>query len=93
MLALVVCSAPFVGEFLEDLRKEGFEGWTLIPKVLGQGGRSDPQMDNDVWPGYSSLILIYLPMDRLNDLVQLLREYDKRVVPFKAFLLKEVEEV
>lgn len=93
MFAAIVCSAPFVRSFLKELESRGFEGWTLVPKALGKGGRSDPQMDNDVWPGFSGLILVYFPPEREGEMRDLLKEYDGKVAPFKAFLFREVEEI
>ncbi|NPA80208.1 MAG: hypothetical protein GXO29_04065 [Thermotogae bacterium] len=93
MIAAVVCSAPFVRDFVRALESRGFDGWTMIPKVLGKGGRSDPQMDDDVWPGYSALLLVFFPPERADEMRDLLREYDRKVAPFKAFLFRGVEEI
>ncbi len=93
MFAVVVCSAPFVRSFAKALEDRGFAGWTLVPKVLGKGGRSDPQMDDDVWPGYSGLFLVYFPADREEEMRALLKEFDDGVSPFKAFIFREVEEL
>ena len=93
MFAMVVCSAPFVRTFARALEDRGFTGWTLVPRVLGEGGRSEPQMDDDVWPGYSGLFLIHFPPDREEEMRRLLREFDEKVAPFKAFILREVEEI
>ncbi len=78
---------------MKELEERGFGGWTLVPKVLGKGGRSDPRMDNDVWPGYSSLLLVFVRPERYGDFLSLVREYDGKVSPFKAFLLKDVQEI
>ncbi len=93
MMAMVVCSAPFLKEFLRELEERGFRGWTLIPKVLGKGGSSDPQMDDDVWPGYSGMVIVHFPPDREGDMRDLLREFNSRISPFKAFMFRGVEEV
>ena len=79
--------------FVRALEERGFQGWTLVPKVLGKGGRSDPQMDDDVWPGYSGLLLIHFPPEREEDMRELLGEFDRKVAPFKAFIFREVEEL
>ncbi len=93
MIAFVICYAPFKGEFEERLLKEGFSGFTLVPKVLGVGGSSDPILDNEVWPGYSVMYLIFFNEDLKDRFVALCEEFSRKVKPFKVFLVKEVEEV
>jgi len=92
-MAIVVCSAPFLREFLRELEGRGFHGWTLVPKVLGKGGGSDPQMDDDVWPGYSGMLIIHFHPEKEEDMRNLLREFNGRISPFKAFIFKGVEEI
>ncbi len=91
MLIFVVCSAPFREEFERVLLENGIEGYTLIPKVLGRGGESDPVMDDDVWPGFSVLFMIFVEKEKVDKLRNILKDFSKKVKPFKAFGLKEVE--
>ncbi|MEO0138388.1 MAG: PG0541 family transporter-associated protein [candidate division WOR-3 bacterium] len=91
MLFVVICSAPFMGEFENALMDRGIEGYTIIPKVLGRGGSSEPVMDNDVWPGYSVMFVIFVESEKLGDLKGVLKDFSQRVKPFKVFALKEVE--
>jgi len=91
MLFLVVCSAPFREEFERSLLEKGIEGYTLIPKVLGRGGGSEPVMDDEVWPGFSVLFLIFVEGDKVGKMKEILGEFSKKVKPFKAFALREVE--
>jgi len=90
MLFLVVCSAPFREEFERSLLEKGIEGYTLIPKVFGRGGGSEPVMDDEVWPGFSVLFLIFVEGDKVGKLKEIL-EFSRKVKPFKAFALREVE--
>ncbi len=80
-----------MGEFENALMDKGIDGYTIIPKVLGRGGDSEPVMDNDVWPGYSVMFVIFVEGEKLEDLKGLLNDFSQRVKPFKVFVLKEVE--
>jgi hypothetical protein len=91
MLFLVVCSAPFREEFERSLLEKGIDGYTLVPKVFGRGGESEPVMDNEVWPGFSVLFLIFVEGDKVGKLKEILGEFSRKVKPFKAFALREVE--
>lgn len=91
MLFMIICSAPFGKEFENALMDRGIDGYTIIPKVLGYGGSSDPVMDNDTWPGYSVMFLIFVEGKKLEDLKGILKGFSQRVKPFKVFVLKEVD--
>jgi len=91
MFALIVCSAPFRGEFEKVLLDNGIDGYTLIPKVLGRGGKSEPVMDDEVWPGFSVMFLIFVERDKEENFREILANFSSKVKPFKVFILKEVE--
>jgi len=93
MLVLVVCSAPFREEFERALLENKIEGYTLIPKVLGKGKKSEPVMDDEVWPGFSVMFLIFVEQNEFVKLGEILKDFSSKVRPFKAFVLREVEAI
>ncbi len=91
MLAVVICYAPFKREFERKLESSGFSAFTLVPRVLGKGGSSNPVMDNDVWPGFSVLYLIQFGEESYGEFRNLVKEFSDKVKPFKVFIFRGVE--
>jgi nitrogen regulatory protein PII len=57
-MLMVVYDAGFDEEVLETLKKAGIKGYTKWTRVLGDGEKSDPKMDDGIWPGYNHTLLM-----------------------------------
>lgn len=55
---LIIYDASFDEEVNETLVSCCVTGFTKWSRVLGKGEGSDPKMDDEVWPGYNSTIMM-----------------------------------
>ncbi|MFN3534543.1 MAG: PG0541 family transporter-associated protein [Desulfatiglandales bacterium] len=55
---LIIYDVVFEEEVMEVMAKCCVPGYTKWERVLGKGKRSDPKLDNAVWPGYNSAMLV-----------------------------------
>ena len=56
-MVMVVYDAGYDDAVRETLADCGSQGYTLWRRVLGRGQRSDPKMDDSVWPGYNDALM------------------------------------
>jgi hypothetical protein len=57
-MLLIIYDSVLDEEVMEALNTCCVMGYTKWEKVVGKGARSEPKMDNAVWPGYNSAILV-----------------------------------
>ncbi len=55
---MVVYDRDYDEEVMELLTHCCITGFTKWDRVLGKGARSEPKMDDSVWPGYNCAVLI-----------------------------------
>jgi nitrogen regulatory protein PII len=56
-LLLIIHDVDFDEDVMEALSTCGIKGYTKWDRVLGKGERSEPKMDNAVWPGFNCCIV------------------------------------
>lgn len=56
-MVMVVYDAAFDDAVLAALSECGAPGFTQWRRVLGRGQRSEPRMDDSVWPGYNHALV------------------------------------
>jgi nitrogen regulatory protein PII len=56
-MVMVVYDAAYDEAVKEALSRCGAPGFTQWKRVLGSGRRSEPKMDNSVWPGYNHALM------------------------------------
>ena len=56
-MVMIVYDASYDDAVREALGRCGSRGFTLWRRVLGTGKRSDPKMDDSVWPGYNNAMM------------------------------------
>lgn len=88
-LVLLVFNAAIEDQILARLEEVGVQSYTLVPKVLGKGSRSEPRMDTHIWPGYHRLCLIALSEDEWTQTRPVLESLsrDQADEGFRAFVL------
>jgi nitrogen regulatory protein PII len=62
-MVMVVYDAGYDDVVREALDGSGTTGVTIWRRVLGTGQRSDPKMDDSVWPGYNNTLMTAVPDD------------------------------
>lgn len=55
---LIVYDVGFDKDVTETLSACGVTGYTKWDRVLGKGERSDPKMDDAVWPGFNCALMM-----------------------------------
>jgi len=55
---MIIYDAGFDDEINETLVSCGITGFTKWSRVLGKGEKSDPKMNDAVWPGYNYAIMM-----------------------------------
>ena len=57
----LIYDASFDDDVIEILSGCCDTGFTRWSKVLGKGERSDPKMDDAIWPGYNCAVMASVP--------------------------------
>jgi hypothetical protein len=68
-MLMVAYDAACDDEVLEILAGCDAPGFTRWKRVSGRGRRSDPRMDDSVWPGYNNVLLVAVEDDHQLDTV------------------------
>jgi nitrogen regulatory protein PII len=91
---LIICTPALEGTIMDSLKKSGASNYTKLPYLLGEGGHSEPHLDNHVWPGANVGILVVTDEDKIKkisaEVKQIKADHIKEGV--KAFVLP-VEEI
>ena len=66
-------------DVLETLSKCNVTGFTKWSRVLGRGERSDPKMDDSVWPGYNCSLMLAVDNDKEEAVFEALQSLHNRV--------------
>jgi len=88
-LLMIVYDAAFEQEVMAVLEKGGPVGYTKWSRVLGQGERSEPRLDQAVWPGYNQVVMTVLPQERAQALAGELADLrqEERAVGLSVYAL------
>jgi hypothetical protein len=70
---MIVYDAGYDEDVIETLSSLGIKGYTKWTKVLGKGEKSDPKMDDGIWPGYNSTIMMTVNMAQETGVKQALK--------------------
>ncbi|MBW1971774.1 MAG: transcriptional regulator [Deltaproteobacteria bacterium] len=75
-----------ITDFITSLNVEAYTKWN---KVLGKGRISDPRMDDAVWPGFNSVIMIVTDDNKAENIVKTGKELSDKLgnKRFKLFEL------
>ena len=89
-MLMVVFNISIEEEVKEIIDKQGTVCFTQWPRLVGRGKSTGPKMDNDVWPGANSAIIIVTTEKQALDImadIQALRDEIGTHEGVKAFLL------
>ena len=89
-MLLVVFNISIEDEVMEIINKKGTPCFTRWPRVIGRGVSTGPKMDNDVWPGANSAVMIVTTEKQALEImadIQALRDEIGSHEGVKAFLL------
>jgi nitrogen regulatory protein PII len=91
---LVICAPALEGLVMEALAGNGGSRYTKFPYLLGEGGHSEPHLDNHVWPGSNVGIFVATEDENIKKIVEAIKkiksEHQKDGV--KAFVIP-IEEI
>ena len=76
---MIVYDAGYDEDVIETLSSFGIAGYTKWTKVLGRGIKSDPKMDDGIWPGYNSSIIMTVDEEQEAGIKQELRKLYTKV--------------
>ena len=83
-------------EILEKLESIGITGYTCFANVTGKGKSSGYHLNNTIWPGVNSALLVAVEEEKAEEILQAIRDFRKTssLQGIKAFLwnLEEVTE-
>lgn len=94
-LILIIFPSPLEETVMKALKDAGAAGYTKLPYLLGEGGHSDPHLDNYIWPGFNQGLVVVVDETTKEKVMQAVREiraaYLKEGV--KAFVLPVEESI
>ncbi len=94
-LFFIIFDAAIEDVVMKTIFYRGFKSYTKVPKVFGQGTKSEPHLDTHVWPGYHVAVFIKTSEEEAEVLKDVLYELSKkyRERGFHAFILPVLEEI
>ncbi|MBI3911840.1 MAG: hypothetical protein HY320_13035 [Armatimonadetes bacterium] len=95
MKLLTIIYDTAIDETLTELLQSlAVPGWTKVPGLPGRGGRG-PKLNNPVFPGTSSILLISLPDEDVERVRHAIRRLQAsfRLKPGVTILAQDVEEL
>ena len=88
-LLLMIYDADFDEDVMEMLATCCVTGYTKWDRVLGKGKKSDPRLDDAVWPGYNCAIAVVVENDVEDDIFNAVKSlYSK--LGSKGFVVYEL---
>ena len=79
-MLFITCNVSAINEVTELLNKAKVDNYQIIDRVIGILPVGEPRMDNPVWPGYSNLIMLSLPGERLGEITRLLEQFNANLI-------------
>jgi len=93
-MLLIIYDVTYDEQVMETLSKCCVTGFTKWEKVLGKGKRSEPKMDDAIWPGYNCAVMVAaepeLESVLLSSLANLLKEIGDKALKVFAWPLEKV---
>lgn len=89
-MILIIFNISLQEEVRDLLKNTGTTCFTQWPRIIGQGKSTGPKLDNDVWPGANSGIMVVADEKQAETLmaaVQALRDEIGEYEGIKAFQL------
>lgn len=78
-MLLVVYDVDFDDEVMEMLDGLSLAGYSKWDRVLGKGKKSDPKLDDAVWPGFNNVVVIVADDEIENDVFAALKRLFKKL--------------
>ena len=89
-MILAVYNVAVDDEVLEAVRAAGVKCYTKWPRVLGEGQRTGPRLDDHIWPGANCVTMMVVPDEltgKVMEAIRDLRETIGQTEGVKAFVL------
>lgn len=89
----IIYDVAYDDEILKILDFLNIKGYTKWTKVLGRGERSNPKMDDPVWPGFNCMIFITLNENDKINLIEQIKHFklQKNIEGIKVYEIPVVE--
>jgi len=78
-LFLIIYDADFDEDVMDALSRSGVTGYTKWDRVLGKGEKTEPKLDNSIWPGFNGALLTAVEKDKEMELLDNLRDLHERM--------------
>jgi len=93
-MLLIIYDVMYDEQVMETISKCCVTGFTKWEKVLGKGKRSDPKMDDSIWPGYNCAMMVAAEPELANGLLaalsDLLKQIGEKAIKVFAWPLEQV---
>lgn len=91
-LLFIIYDADFDEDVMEMLNSLGVTGFTKWDRALGKGQKSEPRLDNPVWPGFNCAVAAVVSDDDQERILEELKKYSfqRDGKGFKVFVLPVV---
>jgi hypothetical protein len=76
---LLVYDVDFDEEVMQTLSTCCVAGYTKWDRVMGKGERSDPKLDNAVWPGFNCTVMMGIEEELEQSVFEALRDLHKNM--------------
>ncbi len=89
VIVLVIYNSSIDDEVMEALKKAGMVQYTKFVNLRGVGGFSEPRLNTQIWPGTNSMLLVCVPHDRKEGILEGVRQLKEihKQEGVKAFVL------
>lgn len=89
-MVLAIYNVAVDSEVMEAMRQVGVQFYTKWPRVIGEGQQTDPRLDDHIWPGANTMMMMVVPDDqaaRVMEVLKGLRDTIGKTEGVQAFLL------
>lgn len=74
----ISCNVSLLNEITKILNNNGADSYQIIEQVMSVGKIGNPKLNNFVWPGYNSVIIVTTEnIDTYKNLIENLKNYNK----------------
>jgi len=92
-MTMIVYNVAIESEVMSVVEECGLHCYTKFPRIVGVGEKTDPRLDDHIWPGFNCALMIVSDDDSAKRLMGKIRELrDEKDGGVRAFLL-DVSEV
>ena len=78
-MLMIVYDVDFDDDIMAMLDNLSVSGYTKWDRVLGKGKRSQPKLDNAVWPGYNSAVVLVAEDETEDEIFAALKDLFNRI--------------